>query len=67
VAGKAKNNKLMGHANPDTAAEKAKAQVMSPKILASFQDGTKTMGEMNLLSNAMGFVPDVVAVSYTHL
>ena len=35
---------------------------MSPKILASFQDGTKTMGEMNLLSNAMGFVPDVVGM-----
>ena len=31
VAGKGKNNKLMVHANPDTAAEKAKAQVMSPK------------------------------------
>jgi predicted homoserine dehydrogenase-like protein len=62
VAGKGKNNKLMVHANPDTAAEKAKAQVMSPKILASFQDGTKTMGEMNLLSNAMGFVPDVVGM-----
>jgi predicted homoserine dehydrogenase-like protein len=62
VAGKGKNNQLMVHANPDTAAAKAKAQKMSPKILASFQDGTKTMGEMNLLSNAMGFVPDVVGM-----
>ncbi|MBU5584884.1 hypothetical protein KQJ29_35800, partial [Enterococcus sp. S181_ASV_20] len=27
-----------------------------------FQDGTKTMAEMNLLSNAIGFIPDKVGM-----
>lgn len=59
VAGKGKNNKIDFHANPDSAKEKAMAQRMNPHMLCAFQDGTKTMAEMNLLSNAIGFVPDV--------
>jgi predicted homoserine dehydrogenase-like protein len=62
VAGKGKNNKLRVTANPDTAKEEAKKNKMAAHMLAAFQDGTKTMAEMNLLSNAIGFVPDVVGM-----
>ncbi|MFD2705003.1 NAD(P)H-dependent oxidoreductase [Salibacterium lacus] len=56
--GKGKNNPLNLEANPSTAAEEAKAKGASPKMLASFQDGTKTMVEMNAVANATGFIPD---------
>lgn len=62
VAGKGKNNKLNITANPDTAKEEALRKGMAPHMLAAFKDGTKTMAEMNLLSNAIGFVPDVVGM-----
>ncbi|WP_159721407.1 NAD(P)H-dependent oxidoreductase [Enterococcus sp. CSURQ0835] len=62
VAGKGKNNKLKIGANPDTAQAEADAKKMSSHMLAAFQDGTKTMAEMNLLSNAIGFVPDKVGM-----
>ncbi|MDF1962940.1 NAD(P)H-dependent oxidoreductase [Priestia megaterium] len=62
VAGKGKNNKLNVTANPSTAKEEADKKKMSSHMLAAFQDGTKTMAEMNLLSNAIGFVPDVVGM-----
>jgi predicted homoserine dehydrogenase-like protein len=62
VAGKGKNNKLKIEANPDTAKEEASMKKMSAHMLAAFQDGTKTMAEMNLLSNAIGFVPDTVGM-----
>jgi predicted homoserine dehydrogenase-like protein len=58
-AGKGKNNPLDRHANPDTVAEKAKKQMMNPKMLASFVDGTKTMVEMTSLGNGAGLVTDV--------
>lgn len=58
-AGKGKNNPLDRTSNPATAAEKAKMRQMNPKMLASFEDGTKTMVEMTSLGNAIGFVPDV--------
>ncbi len=58
-AGKGKNNPLDRSGNPDTVAERAAAQDMNPKMLASFVDGTKTMVEMTSLANAIGFVPDV--------
>ncbi|MBT2216024.1 NAD(P)-dependent oxidoreductase [Virgibacillus dakarensis] len=62
VAGKGKNNALKTTANPDTAAAEAKAKNMNAHMLAAFQDGTKTMAEMNLLSNAIGLVPDKVGM-----
>ena len=62
VAGKGKNNALNVTANPDTAKEEAASKKMAAHMLAAFQDGTKTMAEMNLLSNAIGFVPDVVGM-----
>ena len=46
-------------ANPDTVGEEALDRGMSPHMLASFADGTKTMAEMTLLSNATGFVCDI--------
>ncbi|RIV17203.1 NAD(P)-dependent oxidoreductase [Alicyclobacillaceae bacterium I2511] len=60
VAGKGKNNPFIPQANPDTCANEASQKRMNAHMLAAFQDGTKTMAEMNLLSNATGLVPDVV-------
>lgn len=57
--GKGKNNPLNRAANPDSAAAKAKTQRMSPKMLASFEDGTKTMVEMTSIANGTGYAPEV--------
>ncbi|MFE4047585.1 NAD(P)H-dependent oxidoreductase [Priestia sp. YIM B13490] len=56
--GKGKNNPLNHEANPSSAEAEAKAKGASPKMIASFQDGTKTMVEMNAVANATGFLPD---------
>lgn len=56
--GKGKNNPLIPTANPDTMAEAAHRQMMNPKMLASFVDGSKTMMEMTTVSNALGYLPD---------
>ncbi len=56
--GKGKNNPLNLDANPDSVAEAAKQKKSNPKMIASFQDGTKTMVEMNAVANATGFLPD---------
>ncbi|RAS86383.1 NAD(P)H-dependent oxidoreductase [Priestia endophytica] len=57
--GKGKNNPLNHGANPSSVEVEAKAKGSSPKMIASFQDGTKTMVEMNAVANATGFLPDV--------
>jgi predicted homoserine dehydrogenase-like protein len=62
VAGKGKNNPFIPVSNPDLCADEAKQKHMSAHMLAAFQDGTKTMAEMNLLSNATGLVPDKVGM-----
>lgn len=62
VAGKGKNNALKVSANPTTARAEAKSKEMNSHMLAAFQDGTKTMAEMNLLSNAIGYLPDKVGM-----
>lgn len=62
VAGKGKNNRLREKADPDSVKEEALKRGMSPHMLTSFADGTKTMAEMNLLSNAIGFIPDTVGM-----
>lgn len=59
AVGKGKNNMLNRASNPDSVAEKAKTKQMSPKMLASFEDGTKTMVEMTSIANAIGFEPEV--------
>ena len=56
--GKGKNNPLIPTANPDTVAETARRQMMNPKMLSSFVDGSKTMMEMTTISNAIGYLPD---------
>ena len=60
VMGKGKNNKLDYDCNPDTVLEEATRRKMSPRMLTSFKDGTKTMVEMTAMSNATGLIPDVV-------
>lgn len=59
VVGKGKNNKLDLGCNPDTVLEEATRRGVSPKMLTSFKDGTKTMVEMTAMSNATGFLPDI--------
>lgn len=59
AVGKGKNNILNRFSNPESVAEKAKKKQMSPKMLASFEDGTKTMVEMTSIANAIGFEPEV--------
>ncbi|MEI3605151.1 SAF domain-containing protein [Pseudogracilibacillus sp. SE30717A] len=56
--GKGKNNPLNLEATPDSVKEIADAKKANPKMIASFQDGTKTMVEMTAVANATGFVPD---------
>ena len=59
TAGKGKNNPLDRSATPQRLADQASRQEMSPKMLTSFVDGTKTMVEMTAVANATGLVPDV--------
>ena len=59
MVGKGKNNPLDRAGNPTNLAERAKSKNMSPKMLASFVDGTKTMVEMTSIGNSIGFPPDV--------
>ncbi|MBC8587991.1 NAD(P)H-dependent oxidoreductase [Paratissierella segnis] len=57
--GKGKNNVINYEANPDNVLEQALKDGVSPKMLTSFKDGTKTMVELTAMSNATGFIPDV--------
>jgi predicted homoserine dehydrogenase-like protein len=57
--GKGKNNPVNLESNPDNVREQALKSGVSPKMLASFKDGTKTMVEMTAMANATGFIPDV--------
>lgn len=59
VAGKGKNNPLNVYATPSDLKENSKKLELNPRVLTSFVDGTKTMVEMTILSNATGFLPDV--------
>lgn len=59
AAGKGKNNPLNYHVTPKDLEEEARSKRMSPKMLTSFVDGTKTAVEMTALSNATGLLPDV--------
>jgi predicted homoserine dehydrogenase-like protein len=57
-AGKGKNNRLDQTVTAEEVAGEAAARGMSPRMLAAFVDGTKTMAEMAALSNATGLRPD---------
>ncbi|HDD66714.1 MAG TPA: NAD(P)-dependent oxidoreductase [Nitrososphaeria archaeon] len=59
VAGKGKNNPLNPRATPRDLVEESSRKGLNPRILTSFVDGTKTMVEMTILSNATGLLPDV--------
>lgn len=58
AAGKGKNNPLNCSVTPGDFKEASREKKISPEVLASFVDGTKTMLEMTSLANATGFVPD---------
>ena len=57
-AGKGKNNPINIYCTPEDFSEKAREAGVSPKSIASFVDGTKTMLEMAILSNATGYPID---------
>ena len=57
--GKGKNNPLDRAATPDSCRERAARKHMNPKMLASFEDGTKTMVELTAIGNATGFKPEI--------
>lgn len=59
VVGKGKNNKLDYDCNPDTVLEEATRRGVSPHMLASFKEGSKTMVELAVMSNATGYVADI--------
>ena len=61
-AGKGKNNPFIPTATPESCADEAARKHMNPKMLASFQDGSKTMIEMAALANATGLPPDVTGM-----
>jgi predicted homoserine dehydrogenase-like protein len=58
-AGKGKNNPMNIHAVPDDLMAAGKEKNVNPQSLASFVDGTKTMLEMSILSNATGYPIDI--------
>jgi predicted homoserine dehydrogenase-like protein len=58
AAGKGKNNPLNIYCNPDDFADIKEKTGVSSRSIASFVDGTKTMLEMAILSNATGFKID---------
>jgi predicted homoserine dehydrogenase-like protein len=57
--GKGKNNVIDFDATEENCREEAAQRGMSPKMLAAFKDGSKTMVELAAMSNATGLVPDV--------
>lgn len=57
--GKGKNNPVKLDANPESILEQATNSGVSPNMLTSFVDGTKTMVEMTCMANATGFIPDI--------
>ena len=58
--GKGKNNPLDLEANNESVLEEAKLKGLSPYMLATFVDGSKTMEELTMMCNATGFEPDVI-------
>ena len=57
-AGKGKNNRLDRAATMQAVEAEAVQRGMSPRMLAAFVDGTKTMVELAALANATGLQPD---------
>ena len=57
--GKGKNNPIDYNITPDLVRERAMKSGLKPSMLAGFIDGTNTMIEMAVMSNATGFIPDI--------
>jgi len=57
--GKGKNNPINYEVTPEMCRAEAESKNMNSQMLASFIDGTKTMVEMAVVSNATGLLPDV--------
>ena len=55
--GKGKNNPVNRECTPDMVEEEAARKRMSPRMLTSFKDASKTMVELAAISNATGFLP----------
>lgn len=60
AVGKGKNNPLDNYITEDDVKEEALSKGLYPKMLAAFIDGTNTMIELTSVSNALGFLPDVI-------
>lgn len=56
VAGKGKNNPLDFSKTPSSLKEEAEKKGLAPKMLTSFVDGTNTMAELCIVSNATGYL-----------
>lgn len=61
-AGKGKNNPLNIYCTPDDFIDKGKEINVNPRMISSFVDGTKTMLEMAILSNATGIPIDITGM-----
>lgn len=59
ACGKGKNNPKNIHASLGDIRDDASKRGLSPSALLSFVDATNTMVELNIVSNATGFTPDV--------
>ena len=57
--GKGKNNPIDYDCTPKSVEHIARVKRASPRMIASFMDGTKTMVEMTAMANATGFTPDI--------
>ncbi|MDO5725718.1 MAG: SAF domain-containing protein [Tissierellia bacterium] len=66
AAGKGKNNKIDRYATNEELAQEAKEKKLCEKSLTSFVDATNTMIELNAVSNATGFLPDVFGCHGIH-
>ena len=55
--GKGKNNPVNRDCTPDQVIQEAARKRMSPRMLTSFKDASKTMVELAAISNATGFLP----------
>ncbi len=58
--GKGKNNPLDFSADYESCHEDAIKKGLSPRMLATFVDGSKTMEELTMMCNATGFIPDKI-------
>lgn len=68
AAGKGKNNPLDRYSSPDDQIiqKEAAKRGLNPNMLVEFIDGSKTMIEMAVVSNATGLIPDIRGMHGPH-